>query len=294
MSEASSEISISTSRGGYDDGPDTGKPYNEIHLQVFGFNWRIRIPEIIKPIEKWVTTEYRPVGKVMSSHVYVEYTKRCYGVRIFGNHFNIMYGSASDNSREEQRWSCFLPWQSVRFIRTSHYDRDGKNIVLTHWDATMRTQHGRSKCDIERAEVEALDNRTVFAFLDYDGQEILATVRVDEREWRRGTGWFKWLSLFTKRRIEKSLSIEFNEEVGPEKGSWKGGTCSQGIGMEPGEGVRHCWARYCDKYNLKPVERSHLEIQELMAESNRRKAKRRAEYAALHPEHAVAKAVPNV
>lgn len=273
---------IATSRGGYDD--DWRKPAgNDITVELFGRRWEWRIREFIKPIAK-SKNDFKRLADQISYTYYVDYTQRRYGAYLFDGHLNVMYGNASDDSSEEQRWSCFVPWSAARFIRTSHYDRDGAKILLTHWDAEMRAKHGRFTWDLKRAEVEALDNRSVFAFADYDGEEILATCRVDEREWRIGTGIFKWLFYFRRPRIKKSLSLEFSEEVGREKGSWKGGTIGHGIDMEPGESVRHCWARYCDKYHLTPLDRSPLEIREIKLASDHRRAARRADAEKLEQE----------
>ena len=72
----------------------------------------------------------------------------------------------------------------------------------------------------------------------------------EERQWKFGTGWFKWLSLFRKDRVRRSLDIDFSREVGREKGSWKGGTIGHGIEMLPGESNEQAFRRYCTENNL--------------------------------------------
>ena len=62
-------------------------------------------------------------------------------------------------------------------------------------------------------------------------QERIATVYVERRAWRPKC--FKWTSLF--ERVRQSISIDFNEEVGEETGSWKGGCTGCGWEMLPGE-----------------------------------------------------------
>jgi hypothetical protein len=62
-------------------------------------------------------------------------------------------------------------------------------------------------------------------------QNVLATVRVQKREWR--PKWFKWTKLF--RHVSKDIEIEFNSEVGEETGSWKCGCIGCGYKMLPGE-----------------------------------------------------------
>jgi len=89
--------------------------------------------------------------------------------------------------------------------------------------------------------------KACFEFEDYDGKKIVAATHIEEREWKRGTGWFKWLSLIWSNKVSRSLDIRFSEEVGPEKGSWKGGTLGHGIEMLPGELHEAAFRRYCEQ-----------------------------------------------
>lgn len=73
----------------------------------------------------------------------------------------------------------------------------------------------------------------------------MATCKVEEREWHRGEGWFKWLKWFYPAKIKRSLDLSFSAEVGPQKGSWKGGTLGHGIDMLPNETVEDAFRRYC-------------------------------------------------
>lgn len=70
---------------------------------------------------------------------------------------------------------------------------------------------------------------------------------IEEREWKFGTGWFRWLSWFRKPKVSRSLDIRFSEEVGKDKGSWKGGKVGHGIDMLPGELHEAAFRRYCEK-----------------------------------------------
>ena len=58
---------------------------------------------------------------------------------------------------------------------------------------------------------------------------------------------FAWLSIFRRAKIRRSLSLTFSEEVGPEKGSWKGGLMGTGIEMLPGELHEAAFRRYCEQ-----------------------------------------------
>jgi hypothetical protein len=93
-----------------------------------------------------------------------------------------------------------------------------------------------------------------FDFLDFDGERITATTRIEEREWRLGEGRFKWLSIFRRPKVCRSLDLQFSSEVGRRKGSWKGGTIGHSIDMLPGELHEAAFRRYCAKEGLTFIE----------------------------------------
>lgn len=62
-------------------------------------------------------------------------------------------------------------------------------------------------------------------------QERQATIKVEEREWRRR--WLMWTPLFNK--VQRCIDVKFNDEVGERTGSWKGGTVGCGYEMLPNE-----------------------------------------------------------
>ncbi|HEY0658046.1 MAG TPA: hypothetical protein VGD05_06215 [Pyrinomonadaceae bacterium] len=70
-------------------------------------------------------------------------------------------------------------------------------------------------------------------------QNIKATVTVEEREWR--WRWLRWLK--RPSRISKTIAVKFSEEVGEERGSWKGGTVGCGYSMLKDESPEECLRR---------------------------------------------------
>lgn len=62
-------------------------------------------------------------------------------------------------------------------------------------------------------------------------QQRTATLRVEEREWRQK--WLLWTSLFSQR--QRTISVDFSDEVGEKTGSWKGGCTGCGYSMRDGE-----------------------------------------------------------
>ena len=78
-----------------------------------------------------------------------------------------------------------------------------------------------------------------------------ARTLIEEREWRLGEGWFKWLSLFRGPKISRSLDIRFSGETGRRKGSWKGGTTGHSIQLKfLGELHETAFRRYCAAHEM--------------------------------------------
>lgn len=164
---------------------------------------------------------------------------REYGAYLSEGTLHVHYGAQTHDSRTDQNKCYFLPWRNCRFIRHSFYDLKGGHF----W---TERENERAAWEASSA-IKAAVPKAKFEFEDYDGQKIVATTHIEEREWRFGTGWFSWLSLFTKPKIFRTLELSFSSEVGPEKGSWKGGTVGTSIEMLPNEEPESAFRRYCEK-----------------------------------------------
>lgn len=166
---------------------------------------------------------------------------REYGVQLGEEgHLQVFYGPQTHDSTTTKSWSKFLPWTQWRFVRHSIYNIDGSH----HWTAAVMKGHDRfGECEKARDTV----TKRRFAVVDYDDDPNSATCYIEEREWKFGEGWFKWLSLFRKPSVKRTLDIRFEKEVGPEKGSWKGGLIGTGIEMMPGEDAKSAFIRYCEQ-----------------------------------------------
>ena len=229
--------------------------------------WVIR-PERKKVYPQWDAATIARLGRDW----YWDITPREYGISVNDGHLSIHYGRVTHDSSTEQYWGCFLPWTQWRHIRRSFYDLDGKHFwsELESETANYRRANklGRSDLWCERFDIvrkwEEMCPKAKFLIEDFDGKQIEATTHIEEREWRFGTGWFKWLSLFRRPKIRRSLDIGFSEETGPEKGSWKGGTMGTGIEMLPDELHEAAFRRYCEqehrskyrKYSVKFIGRA--------------------------------------
>lgn len=207
---------------------------------------------LIRPERKRVQATYWSPEDIarMGCDWYWEAIPREYGFSIVDGHLSVQYGRATHDSSTEQRWSCFLPWTQWRHIRRSFYDLDGKHFWSEIDAETRAVNKLGQKVRGKRWEIirrwEEMCPKAKFLIQDFDGAEIEATTHIEEREWRFGTGWCKWLSLFRQPKIKRSLDISFNAETGPEKGSWKGGTVGTSIEMLPGEDHEAAFRRYCE------------------------------------------------
>jgi hypothetical protein len=84
----------------------------------------------------------------------------------------------------------FFPWREHRCIRHSLYDLDGEHFAdLPEWG--FKHKNGWA---VKNA-IEAACPAAKFEFADFDGERIVATTRIEEREWKRGKGCSAYSSL---------------------------------------------------------------------------------------------------
>ena len=233
---------------GSGDGDDY--PGCTLRLSAMGHTFITVLPAIIKPWRKWVDTSHYEWSK--GSGGYWDTGKREYGLTLHDGHISVALGRVTNDSSTEQRWGWFLPWRAWRHVRHSLYDLDGALFVNlpqrprgVRLGAAGFNNHWRAS-----EALEAACPACVFAFKDFDGEELTATTRIEEREWLKGEGRFKWLSLFRRPKIRRSLDIHFSGETGRRKGSWKGGTIGHGIDTLPGELHEAAFRRHCAENDM--------------------------------------------
>lgn len=219
---------------------------NRIMLIAFGWALRIALPEIVQPHKRKVMAYSwdEETVKRLGRDWYYDVTEREFGFNLsnMGNGYDFLqvyYGPQTHDSSTTKSWCAHLPWKQWRCVRNSVYDPEGALFATEQrgdgrdfrawWDAKEKCPH------------------SYFGFEDFDGEMIVATCTIEEMEWHRGEGWFKWLKWFWPRKIRRSLNLQFSAEVGPEKGSWKGGTTGHGIEMERDETSFGAFVRYCAK-----------------------------------------------
>ena len=225
-------------------GSGDGDEYAGCRLRISLFGWTVisALPPIVKPWRLWVdTSRYEWSGEEGG---YWHTGGREYGFHLSEGHLSVSLGRSTDDSSTEQRWGCFLPWTEWRCTAHRFYGADG---ALEYVD----TSSGPISLDAQREIWAARDevSTVTFAFEDFDGERLTAKTRIEEREYKLGTGRFKWLSLF-RRKVRRSLDIQFSGETGRRKGSWKGGTIGHSIDMLPGESHEAAFRRYCDRSDM--------------------------------------------
>jgi hypothetical protein len=201
----------------------------ENHLLFVGFGWalRVRLGRWLKPGGKYGEHE-REWGFSLTDQ------RDTVGSSKGFDSIHISFGLQSMDSSTERGWYKTFPWTEWDHVRREIYRPNGQSFAVEKdWK--------------EFYEIEKTCPKSYFAFEDYDGTRIVAACTIEEREWHRGRGWFKWLRHFSKPIIHRSLRINLSEEMGPEKGSWKGGTIRTSCNMETNDTPEDAFKRWCDR-----------------------------------------------
>lgn len=232
-------------------GDEDGDNGCALRLGAFGRSLIIALPAIIRP---WRTKIYPSWDEAtvqrLGRNWYWDTKAREFGWSYCDGHLSVKFGRSTHDSMTDMSWGCFLPWTQWRHVRHSFYGLAGEHVATAPKTVRRSLDGGRS-WDVAR-EMEDSCPKVVLAFADFDGEAITASTHIEEREWHFGVGWFKWLSLFRKPKVSRSLDISFSRETGKRKGSWKGGTVGHSIEMQPGELHRDAFARYCQQHDMTP------------------------------------------
>ena len=223
-------------------GGDENEKANNLTVYAFGWILRILMPPMLQPWRRWVDTSRYAWASGRGG--YWDEHPREYGFSLSDGFLQVFLGAQTHDSTTTQSWCAHLPWTQWRFHRFSLYDIDGTEF-WTQFDKPAKLGQPRDFY-VQQEKTEKVD-KAVFLVDDFDGERLTVTTHIEEREWKFGEGWFKWLSLFRRPKISRSLSINFDKECGPEKGSWKGGLMGTGIAMLPGELHEAAFRRYCEQ-----------------------------------------------
>lgn len=242
-----------TSRG--DEEGD--RAYGRLHFSGF---------TAIAPIPNWLLRPYkvkvRAIGwdaatiQRMGRDWYWDIYAREFGAYTAEGALHVHYGAQTHDSRTDRSRCFFFPWRCWRVVREALYDDAGQHFADL-------PRHARLSDDMAwktRHELQDACPTVRFDFLDFDGERITATTRIDEWERKLGEGRWAWLSLFRRPEVTRSLDIRFSSEVGKRKGSWKGGTVGHSITMLAGELHGAAFRRYCAQEKLTFIARTYDEV----------------------------------
>lgn len=216
---------------------------SSLRLNAGGCTLILTLPQILKPHVRRVVPGWDQATVARLGRNYYDLpTERAFGFSYSDGFLQVFRGLRTHDSSTDRSRGYFLPWTQWRHVRHSFYGLQGEHL----YDEPQTVTRLDSDWEARRAREDAVPTAT-YSFKDFDEEALTAATKIEEREWRFGTGYFKWLSIFRKPKISRSLDIRFSGEVGPEKGSWKGGTIGTGIDMLPGELHEAAFRRYCDE-----------------------------------------------
>jgi hypothetical protein len=195
-------------------------PYNYLSLYFFKWYVWIKIPQIIKMREK-------PVFK-NGELWFTDHIKKVYGLIFSDNsiymHYGIQPGCWISGNKKDSDHTFYweYPWESVYQCKYELLDVDTRDVVYSH-DAVTEILVGGYDPSIAAANNV---KKAKFTFTDnYDGATINASAHIERRTYRTAfkRHWmWSWLRFIIKDKAYTSMWVEC-DELGPKKGSWKGG-----------------------------------------------------------------------
>lgn len=156
-------------------------------------------------LSKLKNTKFKAKKKYVKE-IYDQSETPSYGIYIFMNQLGICLGD---------KVKLFdLPW-CYEWIRTSILGKKGE------WYHENRKNRDMNFYDTNKWKNILYSETVPYTYITKSGvkQECLATIRVEEREWR--WKWFTWFKYFSK--VRRDIDINFSTDIGERKGSWKGG-----------------------------------------------------------------------
>lgn len=197
------------------------EPNGELHISMFGWHSVFKFP--------WKSKRF-PYGDCDAPE---------WGIAIHNNTFWVYKGGNGNLDGGTKYWSWDLPfftWEHVRHEVVCNFgDSEDDCLMLVPYESLI--QHGKN---YEPLEKNCLVRKFRYDFCDsYDDTVVPCTFWVEEREWR--PKWLTWTGLFKK--VRRYIEIVFDDEVGKEKGSWKGGCVGCSYDLKPGESPIDCIKR---------------------------------------------------
>lgn len=146
--------------------------------------------------------------------------------------FWIYRGGEGNRNGGNKWWTMYVPWY-LSWVRTSALRIDGT------WEHEVPGATKDLWADKWKGVIHYESHPYTYVLKNGEVQNRIATLRVEEREWR--WHWFKWLPL--TKHVNKTISVDFDGEVGERSGSWKGGTVGCSYTLKKGETPLQCLRR---------------------------------------------------
>jgi hypothetical protein len=226
------------------------------NVLTIGFGHRYRkwlLPfSIIKPILDYHFYKRDTNGKVIEPKEirWSKYEEREYGLTIVKEegYFHLTWDYCSNlmnnitGHKSKSIWLWFF-WKQCNRTKQELLNLDGslyKDITDVKDTDTL------DRYDLIK-QYEKSQPYFMFKILDYDKEEIDVIGRLERNTYSYGRGKFtRWLMKFFKKPlVYTSLELEFLKEIGPRKGSWKGGTTGHAVRLLEDEYAIEAFRRYC-------------------------------------------------
>lgn len=230
-------------------------PHNLVHIALFGHSWWIKIPQLIKPKEKWVDcSQYEWAKERDGKKGYTEQIQKDYGFSCNSEALHIHYGIQpgcwirDDKENSDHTKVFWWPWHST-IVRHDllypngdvfHRNLYPKNEYEEHLNWHHVLENMKPKSDGKFKDL------AVYVELEHynksDGKLQKAYIRLtgEEREWRPKCT--RWLPIF--RKIERVVWCDSDTELGTRAGSWKGGMMGWGCEWRKGESMKESFRRW--------------------------------------------------
>lgn len=204
---------------------------NLVNICLIWGNLWLQLPRILKARVKRVKATSWDAATVarMGRDWYESKTKRIYGFSCTATDLHLHYGiqpgswSRNDPANSDHTKLFTWPWANWRMVRHDLMLADGTWIPCPRdWYSSMPAT---DPAGLYRAR---LPYRYQFDGLD---QSTTASLTVWRREWRlKG---LRWLPLFARK--SQCIDIDFADEMGTRRGSWKGGVTGCSYDLRPDE-----------------------------------------------------------
>lgn len=225
----------------YDEDEDE---VNLFHLQIYKYDLWLEIPQLIKPKKIWV--KYKDYG-------YWDIIRRDYGITFNSEAIHIHYGvqpmnwSKDDPENSDHSKVIWYPWDWTHVRHDILEASQTWSMPYEQWNDLKEKMYKTRGSFYDYPETPEQFYKFFTYYDPHNNCEVEAKAIIEEREWHRGKwGWFRnILKLFPFGRIvRRYLNVEFKEETGPRKGSWKGGTIGCSIDMLKGESIDDAIERF--------------------------------------------------